>query len=84
MKIERVQSGIRIEKRILKVLKGIAEYKDLGTNQMLELILLHAFEGRPCFNKESLKAIKDLKKVYGLDYDVHAYEEFSEINHKPK
>ena len=78
MEIERVQCGLRIEKRILKVLKGTAEYCDMGTNQLLELILLHAFEGRPCFCEESFKAIKSLKEVYGLKYGVHDYEKFFE------
>jgi len=78
IKIERVQTGLRIEKKILKVLKGMAEFRDMGTNQLLELILLHAFEGRPCFSKEGFKAIKDLKGVYGLDYDAHDYEKFIE------
>ncbi len=78
MEVERVQTGIRIEKRILKVLKGVAEFRDMSTNQMLELILLHAFEGGPSFTKEGFKAIKELKSVYGLDYDLHAYRDFME------
>lgn len=78
IEIERVQTGLRIERKILKVLKGMAEYKDLGTNEMLELILMHAFENRPAFSEEGFQAIRDLKKVYGMVYDVHAYTEFIE------
>lgn len=78
IRVDRVQTGIRIEKKILKVLKGIAEFTDLGTNELLELILMHAFENRPCFNEATFKAVKELKKVYGMNYDVHAYKDFLE------
>jgi hypothetical protein len=67
--IERVQTGIRLEKRILKVLKGLAEYHDLSLGDLLEGIVLHAFDGKTPFNKESLRKIGELKTVYGLDLD---------------
>jgi len=65
--IERVQTGVKIEKRILKVLKGLAEYHDITLGDLLEGIVLHAFEGKTPFGEGSLKVIGDLKKVYGLD-----------------
>jgi len=65
--IERVQTGIRLEKRLLKVLKGLAEYHDLSLGDLLEGILLHVFEGKLPFKRESLKKIAELKKVYNLD-----------------
>ena len=65
--IERVQTGIRMEKRILKVLKGLAEYHDMSLGDLLEGIVLHAFEGKQPFGAESRKKIAELKKVYGLD-----------------
>ena len=64
--IERVQTGIRIEKRILKVLKGLAEVHDMSLGDLIEGIVLHAFEGKAAFGKDSLKKIADLKKIYGL------------------
>jgi hypothetical protein len=64
--IQRVQTGIRIEKRTLKVLKAIAELKDLTVGDLLEGILLHVYEGELPFGKETLLQIDDLKKVYGL------------------
>ena len=67
--IERVQTGVRMEKRILKVLKAFAEYRDLTLGDLLEGIVLHAFDGKAPFNKESLKRIQELKKFYGLDLD---------------
>jgi len=65
--IERVQTGIRLEKRLLKVLKGLAEYHDISLGDLLEGILLHVFEGKLPFKRESLKKIAELKKVYNLD-----------------
>jgi hypothetical protein len=65
--VERVQTGIRIEKRILKVLKGLAEALDITVGDLLEGVLLHAFEGKPTFSRPTLQKIADLKKIYGLD-----------------
>jgi hypothetical protein len=70
--VERVQTGVRIEKRLLKVLKGLAEYHDLSVGDLLEGIVLHAFEGKAPFGRESLQKIADLKKIYGLDLDASA------------
>jgi predicted DNA-binding ribbon-helix-helix protein len=64
--IERVQTGVRIEKRLLKVLKALAELKDLSVGDLLEGIVLHAFEGKSAFSKETLAQILELKKIYGL------------------
>jgi len=65
--IERTQTGVRVEKRMLKVLKALAEYHDMSLGDLLEGIVLHAFEGKAPFGPESLKRISDLKKIYGLD-----------------
>jgi len=70
--VQRVQTGVRMEKRILKVLKGLAEYHDLTLGDLLEGIVLHAFEGKAPFSANSLLRIKDLKKFYGLDLDSRA------------
>ncbi|MGI9326349.1 MAG: hypothetical protein ACR2PZ_14090 [Pseudomonadales bacterium] len=62
-----------MEKRILKVLKGLAEYHDITLGDLLEGIVLHAFEGKaPPFSPEGLAAIEDLKRVYGLDLNASA------------
>lgn len=65
--VERIQTGMRMEKRLLKVLKGLAEYHDLSLGDLLEGIVLHAFEGKAPFGKESLRKVGELRKVYGLD-----------------
>jgi hypothetical protein len=65
--IERVQTGVKVEKRILKVLKGLAEYHDITLGDLLEGIVLHAFEGKAPFGEGSLEVIGELKKVYKLD-----------------
>ena len=76
--IERIQTGVRIERRTLKVLKGLAEYLDMSLGDLLEGIVLHAFEGKTPFSEETLKRIAQLKAVYGLDLvaaDSHALRE---------
>ncbi len=66
--VERVQTGVRIEKRILKVLKALAEALDMTLGDLLEGIALHCFEGKlPPFSDETLRKIDQLKQVYGLD-----------------
>jgi hypothetical protein len=65
-KIERVQTGIRIEKRLLKVLKALAELKDLSVGDLLEGIVLHAFEGKTPFSRETMLQIAELRKIYRL------------------
>ena len=70
--VERVQTGIRIEKRMLKVLKAVAEYRDMSVGELLEGIILHAFEGKVPFENQTLVVISELKKVYGLDLDASA------------
>ena len=66
IQIERVQTGIRMEKRMLKVLKGLAELKDLSLGDLLEGMVLHAFEGKQAFSPKTLAQIAELKKIYGL------------------
>lgn len=68
--IERVQTGVRMEKRIVKVLKGLAEYHDVTLGDLLEGIVLHAFEGKSAFGRTSLARIRELKRFYGLDLDA--------------
>ncbi|CAN5537339.1 hypothetical protein BH10PSE7_BH10PSE7_03480 [soil metagenome] len=62
--IERIQTGVRIEASLLKVLKGLAEYKNMSLGDLLEGVVLHAFEGKAPFSPETMAAIVDLKKVY--------------------
>jgi hypothetical protein len=76
--VERVQTGVRMEKRILKVLKGFAEYHDITLGDLLEGIVLHAFDGKTPFSDQSLRRIKDLKKFYGLDLDASASHKLKE------
>ncbi len=65
--IERVQTGVRLEKRLLKVLKGLAEHLDMSLGDLLEGMSLHCFENRPPFSEETLRKIDQLKQVYDLD-----------------
>ena len=75
--IERVQTGVRMEKRLVKVLKGLAEYLEISMGDLLEGIVLHAFDNKTPFSENSLKKISQLKDIYGMDYD-------SNYSHKMK
>ena len=70
--VERVQTGVRMEKRLLKVLRAFADYHDLTLGDLLEGIVLHAFAGKCPFGEASLQQIKELKRFYNLDLDSGA------------
>jgi hypothetical protein len=65
--IERIQTGVRLEKSLLKVLKALAEYCELSLGDLLEGIVLHSFDGKLPFSEETLAAIQELKKIYHCD-----------------
>jgi hypothetical protein len=79
--IERVQTGVRLEKRILKVLKALAEYNDMSLGDLLEGVVLHAFDGKTPFSAATLARIRDLKKIYDLDLDSNASHRLKEMKH---
>lgn len=72
--VERVQTGVRLEKSLVKVLRGLAEYLEISLGDLLEGIVLHAFEGRSAFagKPELLATIEGLKRIYGMDYAAAA------------
>jgi len=82
--IERVQTGVRMEKRLLKVLKALAEYHDLSLGDLLEGIVLHAFEGRAPFGADSMRRIAEIKKIYGLDLNASHAHKLREVEHRDK
>lgn len=64
--VERVQTGVRLEKSLLKVLKALAEQKDMSLGDLLEGIVLHAFAGQAPFSAETLRDIAKFGELYGL------------------
>jgi hypothetical protein len=73
--VERVQTGVRLEKRLLKVLKALADSLDITLGDLLEGIVLHAFEGKPTFSKPTLQRVQELRKVFGLTLNAaHAHK----------
>jgi hypothetical protein len=87
LEVERVHLGVRMEKRLVKVLKGLAEFNNQTLGQLLENIVLHSFvplagqEGEYSASphgKRALAALNDLKRVYGMNYDEHAMRQFKE------
>ena len=78
--VDRVQTGVRIEKRILKVLKGIAEYYDISVGELIEGIVLHSFDGHSAFDEGAVKRIAQLKAIYNLDLDSSASHRLTDKN----
>jgi hypothetical protein len=76
--VERIQTGVRIERRLLKVLKALAEYRNMTLGDLLEGIVLHAFEGRAPFGAETQRKIAELKSIYELDLDARASHRLKE------
>jgi hypothetical protein len=85
--VERVQLGVRMEKRMVQVLKGLAEFNGETLGQLMEKIVMHSFdavpgdEGESCaspHSKRELQAVADLARVYGLDLDSHLPRRFWE------
>jgi hypothetical protein len=72
LEVERIQTGVRIERRILKVLKALAEYQDMTLGDLLEGVVLHAFDGKTPFSAQTLRKISELKNIYELDLDARS------------
>ena len=84
---ERVQLGVRMEKNLVKVLKGLAEFKNMSLSEFFESIVLHSFspvpgsEGAKCaspLSKKDLEVLASLKKIYSVEWDAHSYLHFLE------
>ena len=76
--VDRVQTGVRLEKKTLKVLKALAAHHEMGLGDLIEGVVLHSFEGRTPFNDETLHFIAQMKTAYGHDLtaeDSHALRE---------
>ena len=77
-RVERTQTGLRLERRIVKVLKGLAEHLDISVAELVEAMALHAFEGKAPFSERTIEKIARLRDVYDLDLtavDSHLYTE---------
>jgi hypothetical protein len=78
--VERVQTGVRLERRILGMLKAIADMHGMTLGDLLEGMALHAFEGKPPFGAETLARIRSLRDAFALDLtaaDAHGLVEAS-------
>lgn len=81
MQIARTQTGVRLERRLLKVLKALATELDMSLGELIEGIVLHAFEGKAPFSAATLKKIRALKAVYGLDLSARDSHKLKEAGH---
>ena len=79
-RVERTQTGLRLEKSLLKVLKATAEYCDMTLGDLIEGVVLHAFEGKSAFSDQTLAAIAEFKRLYGCDLDASDSHRLEESN----
>jgi len=79
--VERVQIGVRMEKRLVKTLKALAEYLDLSLGDLLEGVTLHALEGKSAFSTKTLSHVKKLRGIYGLDLTARDSHRLVEEDH---
>ena len=80
--VERIQTGVRLEKRMLKVLKALADSLDMTLGDLLEGIVLHAFEGKAAFSKPTLAKAAELRRVFDLTLtaeDAHHLKEKPDV-----
>lgn len=82
--VERVQTGVRLEKRLLKVLKTLAEYHDITLGDLLEGIVLHVFDGKLPFDEANLRRIAQLRQFYGLNLRADASHRLREEHDAPR
>jgi hypothetical protein len=80
-KVTRTQTGVRIEARLLKVLKALATELNISLGDLIEGIVLHAFEGKPAFSPKTLKQIAALRAVYGLELTARDSHKLREAGH---
>ena len=78
--VKRAQTGVRLETTLLKTLKALAEYLDMSLGDLLEGIVLHAFEDKTPFGPETLDAIARLKAVYGCELTAADSHKLTEAN----
>lgn len=78
--VKRTQTGVRIESSLLKVLKGLAEYTDMSLGDLLEGIVLHAFEGKSPFSPQTREVIEKLKTVYGCELSAEDSHRLVELD----
>ena len=82
-RVQRVQTGVRIEQTTLQVLKGLSAHLRIGLGDLLEGIVLHAFEGKAPFSNETLKQIEKLKDVYGHELTAADSHNLYEVGDDP-
>jgi hypothetical protein len=81
MEVTRTQTGVRLERRLLKVLKALATELNMSLGELIEGIVLHAFEGKAPFSPATLKKIRALKAVYGLELSAKDSHKLKEAGH---
>ncbi|HKZ74647.1 MAG TPA: hypothetical protein VJ011_11315 [Steroidobacteraceae bacterium] len=81
--VTRTQTGVRIEQSVLAVLKSLATLKGMSLGDLLEGIVLHAFEGKLPFGADTLAQIADLKRVFRMELTAEDSHQLHEAETAP-
>lgn len=75
--VDRILVGVRMEPKLVKVMKGLAELQDCALGELVERVFWHALEGNSVFAdrggklaSEMRHRIQSLKSVYGVNYSL--------------
>lgn len=71
---------MRVEKSLLKVLKGLAEYRDISLGDLLEASCDTLSMGKPLFQRVRLRSINKLKNVYNYSLTAADSHKMREAN----
>jgi hypothetical protein len=77
--VERVQTGVRLERRLLKVMKSVAELHGMSLGDLIEGVMLHSFEGKAPFEPATLKRIAQLRAAYRLELTAADSHRLAEV-----
>lgn len=63
-----VQTGVRLDRTLLKVLRAFADYKEMSLSSLVEGLLLHGIEGKAAItDPATLATLEQLRGTYGLN-----------------
>src|ERR1700680_3915318 len=78
--VQRTQTGVRIEKQLLKTLKALAALYDLSLGELVEFMVLENFAGRTPFAPDALARIAHLVQIYEVPFDPDQRRSITELH----
>ena len=67
---EHISINLRVEKRMMKVLKAFSELRDQPVSELLEQVVAHSLAGTPPFTEGEQEHLLHFKRIYGACDDA--------------